>query len=151
MGSYLCNIKGKAKVIGETTYQGNLQITDVNMKSVGFYIEDLFNIADTKMLSEFESVRPGSISLDDLGEIDEPEQIIDVISVWRVKFADLDLVTFLNETTGSYMGTKSHQIYIAEQQARLQRPDMDTLFDNIDQKDIADMEGAYGKDKEPTE
>ena len=143
MGSYLVNLNGVAKVIGETTYQGNLQISDVNMKSVGFYMPDLYNISDVKVLSEFESVRPGSISLDDLGTVEQPEQIIDIIQVLRVKFADLDLVTFLNETTGNYMGTKRYSIYKAEQELRLKKPDMDTMFNNLVDKDIAEMNGAY--------
>jgi len=151
MGSYLCNINGKAKIIGETTYKGNLQITDVNMKSVGFYMPELYNIASFKELSNFESVRPGSISLDDLGSIDEPEQIIDVITVYRVTFADLDLVTFHNETTNQFMGTKSYQIYAAEQQARLQKPSMDTLFDSIQELELRDQEAGLGEDKHPVE
>jgi len=148
MGSYLINLKGKAKVVGETTFKGNLQITDVNMKAVGFYMPELFNIAETKMLSEFESVRPGTLSLEDLGEIEEPEQLIDVISVWRVKFADLDLVTFLNETTGDFMGTKSYQIYEAEQKARLKRPDTDSLLDDLMAAEIREQEAEYAADPE---
>ena len=148
MGSYLINLKGKAKVVMETTFKGNLQIMDVNMKSVVFYMPELFNIADTKQLSEFESVRPGAISLDDLGTTDEPEQLIDVISVWRVQFADLDLVTFLNETTGDFMGTKSYQVYKAEQEARLKRPSTDQLFDELLEAEVKEQEAGYHEEAE---
>ena len=148
MGSYLINLKGKAKVVGETTFKGNLTITDVNMKSVGFYMPELFNISETKMLSEFESVRPGTLSLDDLGDIDEPEQLVDMISVWRVKFADLDLVTFLNETTGDFMGTKSYQVYKAEQEARLKRPSTDQLFDELLEAEVKEQEAGYHEEAE---
>ena len=143
MGSYLCNINGKAKVIGETTFKGNLQITDVNYKAVGFYMPELFNLASTKQLSEFESVRKGEITLEDLGSVEDTTQFIDIISVWRVKFADLDLVTFLNETTGDFMGTKRYEIYEAEQKARMAKPSMDELFENMQQADIKDQNQGY--------
>ncbi len=148
MGSYLCNINGKAKIIGETTFKGNLQITDVNLKSVGFYMPELFNIASFKRQSEFESIRPGSISLDDLGTFDDATQVVDVITVYRVTFADLDLITFHNETTNQFMGTKLYQVYAAEQQARLKKPSMDDLFDNLKSKDIKDCNEELGEDKQ---
>ncbi len=147
-GSYLCNIKGTAKVISELTYQGNLQIFPVNYKTLGFYMQDLYNIAKTKELSSFNSIRPGSISLDDLGTIEDPQQIVDTISVIRVEWADLDLVTFLNETTGQFMGTKRYSIYQAEQEARLKKPDMDTIFDQLQEQDIKEMEAERGEDRE---
>lgn len=150
-GSYLVNLKGKARVISELTYQGKLQIFDVNTKTLGFYMDDLYNLADCKQIGEFESVRPSTLSLDDLGQVDEPEQLVDTISVWRVKFADLDMVTFLNETTSQFHGSKLYAIYEAEQKARLSRPSMDELFDGSVEHDIKELEAERGHDKKEQE
>ena len=146
-GSYLCNIKGKARVISELTYQGNLQINVPNTKTLWKYMGDLFNLATTTQIGEFTSVRKGSITLDDLGDIEAPEQVIDMVSVYRVKFADLDLVTFLNETTGVYMGTKLYSIYQAEQKARLTRPSMDEMFEALDAQETKELDNELGEDR----
>ncbi len=146
-GQYLANVNGKAKVISELTFKGALQVYDVNYKALGFFMPDLYNIAKTTTLSTFDSVRPGTLTLDDLGDVDEPEQLIDCIDVIRVQWADLDLVTFLNNTTGMFMGTKRYDIYKAEQEARLKRPDMDTIFDDLVKKDIEELEANLNGEK----
>ncbi len=106
-------------------------------------MHDLFNIADTKQIGEFESVRPSTLTLDDLGKVDEPEQLIDIVSVWRVRFADLDLVTFLNETTGEFRGTKLYKVYEAEQEARLKKPNLDEAFNELLNQEVSEIEGGY--------
>ena len=147
-GSYLINLNGKTKVVSELTYEGKLQMFDVNTRTLGFYMPDLFNIAETKQIGEFESIRPATLDLDDLGTVDEPEQLIDIISIWRVQFADLDIVTFLNESTGNFMGTKLYQVYKAEQEARLKPVDLDTAFELAMKEQQLELEGELGEDKQ---
>lgn len=141
VGSYLMlDNKGNPFTVLETTFKGDLQKSRLNVATLGFYpLAELVELGTVECIKQYErKIMVQNVNEDDLFE-QQAHEDSHTISIYKVTLGEVEAVYFYNETTGESNGSKLFSVYTAEQILRNKPKNLDDLFEDNLQTEIAGM------------